>query len=255
MSTKPFHDKVCMVTGAVSGIGRAIAEELASQGGRLVLVDRDAAGGAELEATLRQSGGEACCVAADVADRHAPYRIVEAALDRFGRIDVLVNNAGIIVRGAALDCTDEQWDRVIDVNLSAAFRLCREVLPVMLAHGGGAIVNIASDWALMGARDAVAYCVAKAGLAQLTRCLALEYAAAGVRVNAICPGDTDTAMLASEYAGVARDAMLRTVGAGIPLGRAARPEEIARVVAFVASPQASFITGALIPVDGGTSAQ
>jgi NAD(P)-dependent dehydrogenase (short-subunit alcohol dehydrogenase family) len=143
----------------------------------------------------------------------------------------------------------------MEVNVSAAFRLSRAVLPQMLQQGSGSIVNIASDWALMGARGATAYCVSKAALAQLTRCMALDYATAGIRVNAVCPGETDTPMLDLAFPGDDRDCKVRALAASIPLGRVARVEEIARVVAFVASADASFMTGALIPVDGGTSAQ
>jgi NAD(P)-dependent dehydrogenase (short-subunit alcohol dehydrogenase family) len=161
----------------------------------------------------------------------------------------------MLINGTALECSDNDWDRVLDVNLSAAFRLARAVLPEMIARRSGSIVNVASDWALMGAKGAIAYCVSKAALTQLTRCLALDHAQEGVRVNAVCPSDTDTPMLDLAYQGDDRDWKVHTLAATIPMGRVARPEEVAKVVAFVASENASFMTGALIPVDGGTSAQ
>ena len=250
-----FAGKACIVTGATSGIGRAIALELASQRADLLLIGRNESRGLEALAELRSLGAAASFMAVDVAQPESARAVIKSALDVYGRIDVLVNNAGILINGTALDCTDEDWNRVMEVNVSAAFRLSRAVLPQMLQQGSGSIVNIASDWALMGARGATAYCVSKAALAQLTRCMALDYATAGIRVNAVCPGETDTPMLDLAFPGDDRDRKVRTLAASIPLGRVARVEEIARVVAFVASADASFMTGALIPVDGGTSAQ
>jgi len=249
-----FAGKACIVTGATSGIGRAIALELASRRADLLLIGRDVGRGSQVLAQLRSLGAAASFMAADVAHPDSPREIVETVLGVYGRIDVLVNNAGILINGTVLDCTDEEWNRVLDVNVSGAFRLSRAVLPQMIQQKSGAIVNVASDWALMGARGATAYCVSKAALAQLTRCMALDYANSGIRVNAVCPGDTDTPMLDLACDGADRDCKIRTLAASIPLGRVARSEEIARVVAFVASAEASFMTGALLPVDGGTSA-
>jgi len=242
--------KVALVTGATRGIGRAVAEEFSRRGALLVLTGRTADALVPVTSTL---GAEP--VVLDVTEPGAAERTVEAAVRRFGRLDVLVNNAGVWVPGSAPDCTDEDWERTFAVNVSALFRFSRAAVRVMRGQGAGAIVNVASDWALVGARDAVAYAASKGAVAQITRSMALDHAGEGIRVNAVCPGDTDTDMLAREYAGEERATALARLGAEIPLGRVGRVEEVARAVAFLASEEASFITGALLPVDGGNSAQ
>ncbi|MBB3772798.1 NAD(P)-dependent dehydrogenase (short-subunit alcohol dehydrogenase family) [Angulomicrobium tetraedrale] len=250
-----FEGKTCIVTGATSGIGFAIAAKLAEQGADLVIVGRNRARGEDALATLSKGGTRAQLVVADLADRAAAGLIHGRAMEAFDRVDVLINNAGILVRGTVLDGTDDEWNTVLDLNLSSAYRMSRAVLPTMMAQHAGSIVNIASDWALMGAQNATAYCVSKAALAQLTRCMALDFAAHGIRVNAICPGDTATPMLERAIADRGREATMSAINASIPLGRVGRPDEIANATVFLASEAASFMTGALVPVDGGTSAQ
>jgi NAD(P)-dependent dehydrogenase (short-subunit alcohol dehydrogenase family) len=250
-----FAGKTCIVTGATSGIGLAIASELGARHANLVLVGRNAARGNEIAVSLREAGTDAAFIAADLVNRLAPEAICAHALSQFGRIDVLINNAGILINGTVLECADHDWERVLDVNVSAAFRLSRAVLPTMLTQHYGSIVNVASDWALMGAKSAVAYCVSKAALTQLTRCMALDHATDGIRVNAVCPGDTDTPMLNLAFPGADREAKVQKLAAAIPMGRVARADEVAKVVVFLASDDASFMTGSLVPIDGGTSAQ
>lgn len=243
-----------IVTGATSGIGAAIARALAAQGHAPLLVGRRQAEGTALAEALSAHGTPARFLAADLSDRSAPDAIVKAALEAFGRVDVLINNAGMLKNGRAEDTTDADWGRTMDINLGAVFRLSRAALPALRASGGGVIVNVASDWALTGARNALAYAVSKAAVAQLTRCMALDHAAEGIRINAVCPGDTDTPMLAAGLSGDARAEALKAYGAAIPMGRVGTPEDVARVTAFLASDAAEYMTGALIPVDGGMSA-
>lgn len=245
--------KTALVTGATSGIGLATAHAFHAAGARLALTGRDAVRGQALAAQL---GPEAHFMPADLVAPGAADRLVAEAEARLGPLDILVNNAGILFRGDALACTDEEWDRTLAINVTAVFRLSRAVLPGMLARGHGAIVNVASDWALVGAQGAVAYGVSKGAVAQLTRSMAIDHARAGIRINAVCPGDTDTGMLDSGMAaGQPRDAGLAQLGQAIPLGRVARPEEVAAAILFLASDASSFMTGALVPVDGGNSAQ
>lgn len=244
---------VVIVTGGTAGIGLAIVQAFVGHGARVVFTGRDLAKGAAAQQRLRDGGGEALFVPCDMADRAAPALLVDRVTAEFGELDVLVNNAGIVARGTVLDCDNDAWDRVLDINLSAPLRMMRAAIPAMQARKRGAIVNVASDWALVAASRAVAYATSKAALVHMTRCAALDHARDGIRINAICPGDTDTAMLDASTKVHDRAAMLAACGAAIPLGRVANPAEIARATVFLASAAASFITGIALPVDGGAS--
>lgn len=241
--------RVTILTGATSGIGAAIAGELAAPENCLLLVGRRQAEGSALAAGLP---GTVRFLPADLSDAEAPAGIVAAAQE-MGVIHTLINNAGILKPGRADETSDADWDQVMELNVNAVFRMSRAVLAPMQAAGAGVILNVASDWALIAARGALAYAVSKAAVAHMTRCMAVDHARDGIRVNAICPGDTDTPMLARGLTGADRDRRLAECGQSIPLGRVAQPQEVARVAAFLVSEAASFITGSLVPVDGGNS--
>lgn len=252
-------DRIVIVTGGTRGIGAAIAETCAGLGGTIVLTGRNEEAGAAIEGGIRAAGGTARFAQGDVTAPGFPDRLMDDVLRHEGRIDVLVNNAGVLSRSNVEDCTDAEWDSVIATNVTAVFQLCRVVVPVMrrqfAAEGlTGSIVNIASDWALVGAHNAVAYGASKGAIAQLTRSLAVDHAKEGIRVNAVCPGDTETDMLLSGRGEEERHALLTRLGHAIPLGHVGQPADVAAAVAFLASDAASYITGILLPVDGGSTA-
>ena len=243
-----LDDRVAVVTGAGRGIGRAIALRFASEGARVVVDDiNDDAGRATVDA-IGEAGGEACYVHADVSDPAAVSHLVSATTDRFERLDILVNNA-ICSVDAILE---EDWRRVLDVCLQGAAHCCKAALPVMQGQGGGAIVNISSVNALFTWGDYWAYSAAKAGLIALTRNIATNYGRDGIRANALCPGTVRTEVwdpLCQETPGLETRLVQQ-----YPLGRIAEPAEIANAALFLASDEASFVTGAVLPVDGGLTA-
>ncbi|HEY4249719.1 MAG TPA: glucose 1-dehydrogenase [Roseomonas sp.] len=253
-----FRNKVALITGAAGGIGRAAALAFARAGARVVAVDRDAAGGEETAKQVRDAGGEARFTAADVTRAAEVHGYVQATLDAYGRIDCFFNNAGIEGRVMPTGEYDEDvFDAVIAVNLKGVFLGLRHVLPVMLRQGGGAIVNTASTAGIAGSPGLSAYVASKHGVIGLTRTAASEYGHAGIRVNAICPGPTDTRMIHSleEQSSPGRSNSVRErYQSAIPIGRYATPEEIASLVLFLSSDLAGSITGGQYLVDGGRSA-
>lgn len=242
---------VVLVTGASSGIGAAIAIAFAEGGWDVMAAGRD-------EGRLEE--------VADVSDKIVTWtgelaasedcdELVAETIDEFGQLDCLVNNAGVIVRASVSDTSDEDWRYTMTINLDVPFFLSRAALPYLL-RAEGSIVNIASDWGISGGERAAAYCASKGGVVLLTKAMAKDYARDGLRVNAICPGDVDTPMLAAEAdeQGVDLDTFLEESAAESPNGRIATPEEIASLALFLASEAATHITGTAIPVDGGASA-
>ncbi|MGE5361742.1 MAG: SDR family NAD(P)-dependent oxidoreductase [Bacteroidales bacterium] len=244
--------RVALVTGAANGIGAAIADTLAAAGASVSLVDVDERRGNAAAQRIAQLGGWARFVRADVALADDCRRAVEETLTIDGRIDIVVNNAGIIRRADVVELDEADWDRVMAVNLKSVFLVCKYAVPVMRRQGQGAIVNVSSGWGLKGGPRAVSYCASKGGVVQLTRAMAIDHGASGIRVNCVCPGDTDTAMLRSEAEQLGEPVGRFLADSAVrPLGRLGTPSEIAQAVLFLASDAASFITGATLVVDGG----
>lgn len=245
-----FDEKVVLVTGAASGIGRATAIRLSGEGAQLLCADRNLEGAQATAATI---GAGAVAWALDVADPAACTRAVQAAVSRWGRLDALANIAGIGGFGHAAEIDDAAWQRLIDVNLTGVFQMTRAALPHLAATRGN-IVNIASAAGLVGTPYASAYSASKSGVVGLTRSIAVEYATRGVRVNAICPGAVDTPLIAGGFDAIT-DVEPRLFERLTPLlGAMAKPEDIAAAVAFLASGDAAFVTGAILAVDGGQTA-
>jgi NAD(P)-dependent dehydrogenase (short-subunit alcohol dehydrogenase family) len=250
------QDKACIVTGAGSGIGRAIAVRLAEEGGRVMCVDRNANSALETRDLIVNSGGVARAQTADVSDPAQVLEFVLACAAEFGRVDVLVNNAGVNIPGLLHEVTDEVIDRTLNVNVKGAIYGCRSVLPFMLEQGAGSIVNISSVNGLVSEPFLSVYSASKGAIVMLTKGVALDYAKKGIRCNAICPGWVDTPI---NYAHAEMLGGLEKVYASIdsfqPIGRPGTPREIAHLALFLASDEASFITGSIISADGGMTAQ
>lgn len=244
--------KVALITGGASGIGRATALLFAREGATVAIADLNAQAGKAAATQIAQSGGRAIFEPADVTEAEDCRRLADRAIREFGRIDILFNNAGIIRRATVLDLSEEDWDRVMAVNVKAIYLLSREVIPHMQKQGGGSIINTASGWGLAGGAKAAVYCASKGAVVLLTKAMAIDHGPQKIRVNCICPGDTDTSMLRAEaqQLGEANDRFLAEA-AKRPLGRVGSPDEIARAVLYLASDASSFVTGTALVVDGG----
>ena len=246
--------KVALVTGASSGIGRATAIVFAREGAKLVLDDIDVAGGEETVKLVKEAGGEAIFVRADVMNSTDVAALVSKAVESYGRLDCAFNNAGISgVTATTTECPEENWDHVIDVNLKGVWLCMKYEIPQMLKQGGGAIVNTSSIAGLIGVQGRPAYIASKHGVAGLTKAAALEYGKDKIRVNAVCPGVIRTAIMDRLFTEMPQ--LEETRVAQHPIGRLGFPEEVAEAVVWLCSDAASFVTGLIMTVDGGFTAQ
>lgn len=245
-----FAGKVAFVTGAASGIGRATALAFARDGADVVTADVSAEANRTTARLIEEAGGRALAVTCDVTCSESVAEALDSAVEAFNHIDIAFNNAGIEqLHKPVADVTEEEWNRLVDVGLSGVFRCLKHEIPLMLARGGGAIVNTSSGAGVKGFRDQAAYTAAKHGVIGLTKSAALDYAASGIRINAICPGIIDTAMM-GRFTGGTQEGR-ESVIAQEPIGRMGAPEEIAEAVFWLCSDSAAFTTGHALVVDGG----
>jgi NAD(P)-dependent dehydrogenase (short-subunit alcohol dehydrogenase family) len=244
--------KVALITGGASGIGQATALLFAREGAAVSVVDLDEAGGQAIVHKIVREGGQAIFVPCDVSRAADCQRAVQQTVEEFGGLDILFNNAGIIRRATVLETSEEEWDRVMAVNAKSVFLLSKYAIPIMAEAGGGVIINTASGWGLVGGRKAAAYCASKGAVVLLTKALALDHGGQNIRVNCICPGDTDTPMLRDEAWQLGEsDERFLAAAAQRPLQRIGQPDDIAQAALYLASNASSFVTGTALVVDGG----
>lgn len=250
-----LQNKSTLITGGTSGIGEATAYLFAKEGAAVAITGRNEARGHSVTAKILESGGKAIFIRTDVRKAAECNRAVAETLQSFGRLDILFNNAGVYYPQTTLECSEEEWDLQIDINLKGTFLMSKAALPGMIAQGSGNIINNSSGWGIVGGDHAVAYCASKGGVVLLTKAMAIDHGSQGIRVNCVCPGDVVTPMLPE-------DAKMRGLKwedyiagcANRPLGRVGTADEIAKSVLFLASDDSSFMTGAALVVDGGGTA-
>lgn len=251
-----MFNKVTVITGAGSGIGRATALLFAKKGAKVVVVDLDAKGGSKTIDSIKGDGGEATLVVADVSKASNVQRMVKTILELWGRLDILVNNAGIFTEGSVVETTEEDWNRVLGVNLDGVFLCMKYCIPEMIKGGGGVIVNVGSEAGLVGIRNQVAYNVSKSGVIALTKSTALDFAENNIRVNCLCPGRVLTPLVEKVISDSEDpEATRRVLSDDRPLKRMGKPEEIAAGILFLASDEAPYATGTILSIDGGYTAQ
>jgi NAD(P)-dependent dehydrogenase (short-subunit alcohol dehydrogenase family) len=247
-----LEGKVALITGGTSGIGSATAIRFAQEGAKVAITGRNPERGEQVVQDIVASGGEALFIRSDVRKAEDCRQAVDLTLERFGRIDVLFNNAGVFHPKSIPDCTEEEWDETIDSSLKGAFLMSKYTLPSMIENGSGSIIHTSSGWGVLGGDKAAAYCAAKGGLIVMAKAMAIDHGPQGIRVNCVCPGDVLTPMLSDDAAkrGMSWDDY--AVGAAErPLGRIGSPEDIANAVLYLASDESSFVTGDALVVDGG----
>ncbi len=246
-----MQGKVAIVTGAGTGIGRAISFLFAREGAKVAVTDIDVGAAEATVAEIVETGGSALAIEADVTEAVGVENMMRATVTTYGHLDVLINNAGVGTDGDVVELPEKEWQRILDVNLKGVFLCCKYAIPAMKKSGGGSIVNIASTAAFVGGSVSCVYPASKAGVVALSKSTALRYAHNNIRVNCVCPGHVDTALTYTLKDPEVKAALIRKY----PLGRLGAPEEIANAVLFIASDEASFITGTELIVDGGYTAQ
>jgi NAD(P)-dependent dehydrogenase (short-subunit alcohol dehydrogenase family) len=255
-----LKNRTAIITGGTSGIGKATALLFAEQGANLVITGRRAEKGKAVEEECRQRGVRCVFVEADHTKLEDCKKVVDTALKEFNQIDILFNNAGIVTKGTADTTPEDVWMDTMEINITAVWRMCKLVIPQMKKQGKGVIVNNGSDWSVVAGKNAFPYIMSKGAVGMMTKAMALDYAREGIRVNAVCPGDTfvDRWMEKGYFEGsdpVTIEEAIKESSAYIPMGRFGKPEEIANAVLFLASDDSTFVTGHLLLVDGGNTAQ
>lgn len=251
-----LNEKVAILTGGSSGIGLATAALFLDEGAKIAIVSRNAKRAEEVLSKKSSAKNNVIYINADVRKAEDCARVVDETIQRFGKINILFNNAGVIyIDKTVVETPEDLWDETIDVNLKGTYLMSKYAIPEIIKSGGGAIVNNASIFGLLGASGAAAYCAAKGGVVLLTKAMAVDHATKGVRVNCICPGSVDTPMLEKEMMDLGElDAMRKAFAARHPMNRISKPDELANAVLFLASDASSFVTGAALSVDGGRAA-
>jgi NAD(P)-dependent dehydrogenase (short-subunit alcohol dehydrogenase family) len=248
-----LENRAALVTGGTSGIGEATCLLFGREGASVAVVGRNTERGKSVAKRISDAGGNAIFIQADVRKSDDCRTAVERTLETFGRLDVLFNNAGSYYQNDVVGCTEQEWDDQVDTSLKGTFLMSKYALPHMIERGTGSIINCASGWGLVGGPKSAAYCAAKGGMVVMTKAMAIDHGPQGIRVNAICPGDTDTPMEREDARaqGLTWDQYLEQTVAHRPIARMATPEEIAFGVLYLASDESSYVTGAALPVDGG----
>jgi len=251
-----LRNKVAIITGAGSGIGRATALLFSEEGAKVAIVDIDKKMGQQTTEIIRKRGQEALFIPADITDLFQVKSMVERVVKRYEKIDILVNNAGLYTQGNAINTNEELWDKIMALNLRAAFLCCRYCIPEMVKNRGGVIINVASEAGIVAIKNQVAYNVSKAGLISLTKSIAVDFAPQNIRANCVCPGTTETPLVASALAKQADPERARRELEKVrPANRLGKPEEIAYGILYLSSDESPYATGAVLSIDGGYTAQ